>query len=307
MPAPSPSLCRLALTGAILAMATLAAPTPGRADVPAGTIASYAPPMPVIRPAAGAGAFRGASAASATPGQQCRAAIRAAERAGGIPEQLMAAIGRVESGRREADGTVNPWPWSINVEGEDRIFDTKAQAVAAVRALQAHGTRSIDVGCMQVNLMFHPDAFASLDEAFDPVANANYAARFLLQLHEQTGTWPTATAWYHSATPQLGADYQRKVMAVWPEEKLHREDTLHSDLASAWAATRGAAVPPGASGNANFILPRPGGFGRLLPQAAGTIGRSLAAYRTQPIATQMPLALRQSEHSSLLHEASDGG
>ena len=45
---------------------------------------------------------------------------------------------------------------------------TRQQAVAAVQALQARGVRSIDVGCLQVNLMYHPIAFASLDDAFDP-------------------------------------------------------------------------------------------------------------------------------------------
>ena len=153
------------------------------------------------------------------PGLQCRAAIRAAERGAGIPEQLMAAIGRIESGRRGADGTVTPWPWSINAEGTDYVYDTKEAVIAAVRALQARGVRSIDVGCMQVNLMHHPQAFTTLDQAFDPVENARYAARFLVQLKDQTGDWQKATAAYHSATPELGEPYERKVMAVWPEEK----------------------------------------------------------------------------------------
>ena len=65
----------------------------------------------------------------------------------------------------------------MNAEGQGFYYDTKVEAVAAVRAMQARGIRSIDVGCMQVNLMFHPDAFVSLDEAFDPMANARYAAK----------------------------------------------------------------------------------------------------------------------------------
>ena len=32
------------------------------------------------------------------------------------------------------------------------------------------GVRLMDVGCMQVNLQMHPDAFPSLDAAFDPAA-----------------------------------------------------------------------------------------------------------------------------------------
>jgi len=288
-----------------LAAATLAAliATQAQADTPAGGVPLFLPPAAPPRVIAAPYGM-----ASGTPGQQCREAIHRAERAGGIPEQLMAAIGRVESGRREADGTVNPWPWSINVEGEDHIYDTKAEAVAAVRALQARGVRSIDVGCMQVNLMYHPDAFASLEQAFDPTANAAYAARFLVELHDQTGAWPTATAWYHSATPELGADYQRKVMAVWPEEKKHTADTLRTELATAWAATRGAGtVAPGGTWlGGGFLLPRQGTFGRLLPQASGTAGRGLDAYRATPVATALPFVARPAAHLPLLHEASSG-
>src|SRR4051794_15299301 len=91
------------------------------------------------------------------PEQQCRSAIIAAERAQATPSGLMAALGRAESGRRDPQtGTSNPWPWTVNAEGQGSFYDTKAQAVTAVRAMQARGVRSIDVGCMQVNLMHHP-------------------------------------------------------------------------------------------------------------------------------------------------------
>ena len=90
-----------------------------------------------------------------------------------------ASAGRHQPGRerpaRPADRRVHPWPWTINAEGQGLFYDTKAQAVAAVRALQARGVRSIDVGCMQVNLMHHPDAFPTLEQAFDPQTNAAYA------------------------------------------------------------------------------------------------------------------------------------
>ena len=39
----------------------------------------------------------GLPSVAATPGMQCRQAIRAAELGAGIPNQLMAAIGRIES------------------------------------------------------------------------------------------------------------------------------------------------------------------------------------------------------------------
>ncbi len=250
--------------------------------------------MPAYKPAPKIVSFL---PAAASPGRQCRAAIRAAERASAIPNQLMAAIARVESGRKEPDGTVNPWPWSINVEGEEHIYDTKAEAIAAVTAFQAKGIRSIDVGCMQVNLMYHPDAFPTLEQAFDPVANATYAAKFLVQLHDQTGAWPTATAWYHSATPDLGADYQRRVMAVWPEEQ-KRPDAAAPALATSYASNFANGFTGGFRGGfangfaSSFAGQRAGAFtasnqavaARIVPLPAGAVGRTLAAYRAAPVA-----------------------
>ena len=142
-------------------------------------------------------------------------AIVGAERAVRLPLRLLGAIAEVESGRLDDAGNVRPWPWTINAEGTGQFFATKRQAIDAVRALQTEGVRSIDVGCMQVNLMHHPNAFASLDEAFDPTANALYAARFLNTLYGISGSWVQATAAYHSQTPAIGADYQLRVMARW--------------------------------------------------------------------------------------------
>jgi len=241
-------------------------------------------------------------------GLLCRAAIEAAERANAVPSRLMAAIGRVESGRRDrSTGLSHPWPWTVNAEGDGFVYETKAQAVAAVRAMQARGVRSIDVGCMQVNLMHHPEAFASLEDAFDPVRNAAYAARFLTQLRTQTGSWPKAVAMYHSATPDIGADYQRRVMAVWPEEQ-QAAHSGGSPLAAAWAATLGegagrsgfgfapqppmGAPPMGAIQTARTAS---GGWGTgvagtprnagVMPVPGGqpTPGRGLDAYRAAPV------------------------
>ena len=161
--------------------------------------------------------------ASASPRDDfllCRNVIAVAEHSTTIPERLLSAIAVVESGRRDpGTGSVAPWPWTINVEGVGHVYDSKAAAIAAVQEFQARGVRSIDVGCMQINLLAHPSAFGSLDEAFDPVANARYAARFLSQLYQQTGTWLRATAGYHSLTPEIGDDYARKVLAAWPKER----------------------------------------------------------------------------------------
>jgi hypothetical protein len=148
-----------------------------------------------------------------SPFSECDAAITAAAKLPAkMPDKLLPAIARVESGRLDAGtGRVRPWPWTINVEGAGYFYDSKEQVISAVQQFQAKGVRSIDVGCMQVNLMHHPKAFADLQEAFDPAANARYAVKFLTALYQQTKDWNLATAWYHSQSPDRGEEYQRLV------------------------------------------------------------------------------------------------
>lgn len=141
----------------------------------------------------------------------CGRAIAAAERGSGIPPGLMLAIARVESGRAQPGGGLAPWPFAINAGGVGRYPETRAEAVAAVEALRAQGTRSVDVGCMQVNLFFHPEAFPSLDAGFDPPLNVAYAARFLRELRARTGNWAEAVAQYHLSEPGRGLAYHSRV------------------------------------------------------------------------------------------------
>lgn len=212
--------------------------------------------------------------AGGTPAELCRPAIRAAERAHGIPFALLAALGRVESGRRDPEtGAFGPWPWTINAEGRGQFFPTKAEAIAEVRRLQARGVRSIDVGCMQINLMHHPRAFASLEDAFDPVRNADYAARFLVELQGKANNWLQAASHYHSQTPEFAELYRAKVVAAWPEES---RQPVAAPRESRLAAAAPAPVVPGGPGRVITLRPA----GRVVADAGG---RDLSAYRASPI------------------------
>ncbi|NOG72877.1 lytic transglycosylase domain-containing protein [Roseicella sp. DB1501] len=145
----------------------------------------------------------------------CGSAVAQAEGEAGLPPGLLQAIARTESGRRDpTSGRIEPWPWTLNAAGMGLHAPSRAAALATVAALRAQGIRSIDVGCLQVNLLHHPAAFGSLEEAFDPLANARYAARFLRELHQRAGgDWGEAIARYHSATPERGAAYRLRVLA----------------------------------------------------------------------------------------------
>src|SRR5262249_11828069 len=98
-----------------------------------------------------------------------------------------------------------------NADGQGYYFETKKDAIAFVQELQTRGVSMIDVGCMQVDLYYHPNAFASLDAAFDPATNVAYAARFLNELKSETGDWGVATQYYHSRNSYLGQVYAGRV------------------------------------------------------------------------------------------------
>jgi hypothetical protein len=230
------------------------------------------------------------------PGQLCRAAIVAAEHSFAVPTGLLGAIGQVESGRRDpVTGTFLPWPWTVDADGVGHFYPNKTVAIAAVRAFQAAGIRSIDVGCMQVNLLHHPHAFPSLNQAFDPPSNATYAARFLRSLYAGTGSWPEAAAFYHSTTPSLAYDYERKVMAAWAPG-LREAAGVSSALPPGPLAPPPMpglrAVPPMVAESGPFagragafmLANRPLG-GPALPPAGSSVhfGRGLASYRASPV------------------------
>jgi Transglycosylase SLT domain len=157
-----------------------------------------------------------AKANAQTPVSPCEVAGIEAERQYALPVGLLAAIGRVESGRWDPTlGRVVPSPWAIDAAGQSQLTDSKEAALQRTRALQAGGVRNVDVGCFQINLQSHPTAFVDLDQAFDPAANAQYAARFLTSLHARLGSWDDAVAAYHSATPERGIPYRQLVYANW--------------------------------------------------------------------------------------------
>ena len=155
-----------------------------------------------------------------SPWTFCARATNLIERQEGVPRQLLRAISKVESGRlHQKKRIVMAWPWTVMAEGRGRYLPTKAAAIAEVQGLKARGIRNIDVGCMQVNLHYHPHAFANLEQAFDPVANVAYAAAYLHSLKHEEGSWAKAVARYHSANPGRYKQYRLKVHLAWREER----------------------------------------------------------------------------------------
>lgn len=146
----------------------------------------------------------------------CAAAIATQERRQGIPTGLLKAISHAESGRWNAEnGEIVAWPWTVTTGGKGHFLPNRAAAISFVKTRQAEGVKNIDVGCMQINLKYHPDAFTSLDQAFNPSANAAYAANFLRERFAVKKSWILAAGDYHSTTDTLNKAYRAKITKLW--------------------------------------------------------------------------------------------
>ena len=146
---------------------------------------------------------------------ECLSEAAAAEVRHHVPAGLLVSMALVESGRSGPNGTVSSWPWTLRAQGEGRYFETSEDAQREARRSLASGDALIDVGCLQVDLYHHPDAFPSLAAAFDPHENADYAARYLSRLAHQRGSWLEAVAAYNAGRPYDGVDYLAKVLYRW--------------------------------------------------------------------------------------------
>jgi hypothetical protein len=180
------------------------------------------------------------------------------ERAEGLPPGLVRAVALVESGRwLPEDRRSQAWPWTVTAGRETFYLPTKQAALRKVEELQASGHSNIDVGCMQVNLGYHGDAFASLEEALDPASNIAYGAKFLKHLRVATRSWARATARYHSSDPDRGQAYRAKVYRRWQELR-HDQIIAPVRMAGDVARAEPAEATADSSERPHLILPSRG-------------------------------------------------
>ena len=205
-----------------------------------------------------------------TGAQVCEAAAQAASARTGVPLPILRAISLTETGRKQ-DGGFGPWPWTVNMEGDGAFFDSPAEAMAFVEPHFIRGARSFDVGCFQLNYRWHGEAFTSIEQMFEPEANALYAAKFLRRLYEELGDWTAAAGAYHSRTPEYASRY----LKIFEKHLASVSDGAPLQLAAAAMAPEPGEVELAPRVNM-FPLLKPGGesrgMGSLVPMTSGTGG-----------------------------------
>jgi len=145
----------------------------------------------------------------------------AAQRAG-IPSSVLYAVALQESGIRRNQRLV-PWPWSLNIAGQSRRFDTRAQACTALqRALHNTPSKRIDAGLAQINLGYQHHRYQQPCELLDPYRNLAIAAEILKEQHRPNEDWLLAIGRYHRPVGgEPAARYRRSVSRYLA--RIHKE------------------------------------------------------------------------------------
>ena len=165
----------------------------------------------------------------------CASAIYPVETQMGLPKNVLKAISLKETGRWDNQNKQSlSWPWTVTSRGQGVYHNTKREALRSVRELQKQGIKNIDVGCMQINLYYHPHAFKNLQDAFNPKLNVSYAGNFLTQLFEDHGSWQSAIEHYHSNDKQRGQRYRLAVEKLRQIQNSNFTPTVPVNATSEW-------------------------------------------------------------------------
>lgn len=136
----------------------------------------------------------------------CLDHIVEAEKEHNIPKGLLLAVSLVESG-----GGGTPNAYIMNVRGRVMFPRSEAEAATYLRDNQGNLRGSVYAGCMQLSLAHHKQAFRPVEKIVNPEANVRYAAKYLVSLRRETGSWAAAVARYNGSSGPKAASYQCKI------------------------------------------------------------------------------------------------
>lgn len=114
-----------------------------------------------------------------------------------VPPAILYGVALQESARMFGRYAL-PYPWTLNVAGEPRRFQTHTEAVNSLRESVRLGITSVDCGLMQVNWRYHNQKLGDYHRALDPYPNLRVGAQILRGHYADTQDWFKAVGRYHS-------------------------------------------------------------------------------------------------------------
>lgn len=122
----------------------------------------------------------------------------------GVPQELLLAIGLVESGL---------WPWTLNVEGKGYFFRTKDDLRNFLANNRISFSRSFDVGAMQINSQWAKHFGYDIDAMLDIERNMDFAGWILRTNFNSFGeNWRGVSTYHTPHVSDRAVSYARKVV-----------------------------------------------------------------------------------------------
>ena len=165
---------------------------------------------------------------NASENYDCRKLSDIVEKKNNLPNKLLSSISLTESGYLK-NGIYAPWPWTLNVNGKPKFFENKKEMTNFLNKKLSQNIKNIDIGCMQINYLYHSKNFNEIDDMINPQLNVQYAGKFLKKLFKKHKSWNKAISFYHSSDPQRMKNYLKKVKKNWDMERQRKRFKDKSD------------------------------------------------------------------------------
>jgi hypothetical protein len=133
-----------------------------------------------------------------------------AARHAGLPTADLYGIALEETRIAWTDGTLRPWPWTINYAGQAHRYRTRAEAEAALTRFLESGSRDLAIGLMQIRPNWHAHRVGHPLQLLDPRISLAVAAAIL---REDPAPRRMKIAHHHSRKPEVGLPYADRVLA----------------------------------------------------------------------------------------------
>ncbi|SNX47734.1 hypothetical protein VTH8203_01349 [Vibrio thalassae] len=124
---------------------------------------------------------------------------------------VLYALSVQETNTKMVDGTVSPWPYTINHKRKAFFYATEAEMLSKARSLISQGYHSFDVGPFQVNWKWNGHRARSIEDLGNVHRNGIIAAEILMEHYKKYGNWIDAAGRYHNPANKNGlADKYKK-------------------------------------------------------------------------------------------------
>lgn len=134
-----------------------------------------------------------------------------------IDPLLLYSISLAESAYKRDKSSVGPNKYAIQHDGKSYYPSNRQDATEILDRILKSGATNIDVGLMQVNLLWNGHRVKSPHDLFDPTINITVASDILLEaMHSSPDDIKFAIGRYHTWNdPNRGLDYANRVLRIY--------------------------------------------------------------------------------------------